>query len=191
MMRFRKAFICALRLPLTLALSPQAGRGDLLRVTRRQQITARWKGLMIAAAIGLTPLPALGVNPDEVLKDPVLEERARGLSAQLRCMVCQNQSIDDSNAELARDLRLLVRERIVDGDSDAQVIDYVVSRYGEFVLLKPRLSGKTLALWAMPVGLLLIGGATVVMMARRRREAPEERALSAEEQARLDKLLGG
>jgi cytochrome c-type biogenesis protein CcmH len=197
MMRFREAFICALRLPLikmvalTLALSPQPGRGDFSRVTTRQQITARWKGLMIAAVIGLAPLPALAVNPDEVLKDPVLEERARGLSAQLRCMVCQNQSIDDSNAELARDLRLLVRERIVDGDSDAQVIDYVVSRYGEFVLLKPRLSGKTLALWAMPVGLLLIGGVTVVMMARRRREAPEERALSAEEQARLDKLLGG
>lgn len=195
MMRFRKVFVRALRvpaiitLPLT-ALSPQMGRGDFSRVTRRQQITARWKGLMIAAAIGLTPLPALAVNPDEVLKDPVLEERARGLSAQLRCMVCQNQSIDDSNAELARDLRLLVRERIVDGDSDAQVIDYVVSRYGEFVLLKPRLSGKTVALWAMPVGLLLIGGVTVVMMARRRREAPEERALSAEEQARLDKLLG-
>jgi len=147
------------------------------------------EGFHLCIEVG--PLPALGVNPDEVLKDPVLEERARGLSAQLRCMVCQNQSIDDSNAELARDLRLLVRERIVDGDSDAQVIDYVVSRYGEFVLLKPRLSGKTLALWAMPVGLLLIGGATVVMMARRRREAPEERALSAEEQARLDKLLGG
>jgi cytochrome c-type biogenesis protein CcmH len=190
MMRFRKVLAYVQRAPLTLTLSPQAGRGDFSRVARRQQITARFKGLMIAAVIGLAPLPALGVNPDEVLKDPVLEERARGLSAQLRCMVCQNQSIDDSNAELARDLRLLVRERIVDGDSDAQVIDYVVSRYGEFVLLKPRLSSKTVALWAMPVALLLIGGVTVVMMSRRRREAPEERALSAEEQARLDKLLG-
>jgi cytochrome c-type biogenesis protein CcmH len=196
MMRFRETFICALRLrlikrlPLALTLSPQAGRGDLLRVPLRRKTNRRWKGLAIAAVIGLTPLPALAVNPDEVLKDPVLEERARGLSAQLRCMVCQNQSIDDSNAELARDLRLLVRERIVDGDSDAQVIDYVVSRYGEFVLLKPRLSGKTVALWVMPAALLLIGGVTVALMSRRRREAPADRALSAEEQARLDKLLG-
>ncbi|WP_377296062.1 cytochrome c-type biogenesis protein [Rhizobium sp. SGZ-381] len=146
--------------------------------------------MAIAALIGLTALPALAVNPDEVLKDPALEQRARHLSAQLRCMVCQNQSIDDSNAELARDLRLLVRERIEGGDSDAQVIDYVVSRYGEFVLLKPRLSGKTMALWAMPVVLLMIGGVTVVMMSRRRREAPEERALSSDEQGRLDRLLG-
>ncbi|MBP2547495.1 cytochrome c-type biogenesis protein CcmH [Neorhizobium galegae] len=147
-------------------------------------------GLAVAALIGLTALPALAVNPDEVLKDPALEQRARHLSAQLRCMVCQNQSIDDSNAELARDLRLLVRERIQGGDSDAQVIDYVVSRYGEFVLLKPRLSGKTMALWAMPVVLLVIGGVTVVTMSRRRREVPEERALSSDEQARLDRLLG-
>ncbi len=178
------------RVPFTLTLSPQAGRGDFSRLTRRHKIRGWWNGLAIAALIGLTALPALAVNPDEVLKDPALEQRARHLSAQLRCMVCQNQSIDDSNAELARDLRLLVRERIEGGDSDAQVIDYVVSRYGEFVLLKPRLSGKTMALWAMPVVLLMIGGVTVVMMSRRRREAPEERALSSDEQGRLDRLLG-
>lgn len=91
--------------------------------------------------------PAFAFNPDEVLKDPVLEQRARNLTSQLRCMVCQNQSIDDSNAELARDLRVLVRERLVQGDSDNAVIDYVVSRYGEFVLLKPRLSLRTVLLW--------------------------------------------
>ncbi|MCO5730889.1 cytochrome c-type biogenesis protein [Rhizobium sp. SSA_523] len=138
----------------------------------------------------LTPLPALAVNPDEVLKDPVLEERARNLSAQLRCMVCQNQSIDDSNAELAKDLRLLVRERIVDGDTDGEVIDYVVSRYGEFVLLKPRLSGRTLVLWAAPAFLLVIGAGTVLVMIRKRRtrRGPEQ-LLTPEEQARLDRLL--
>lgn len=91
--------------------------------------------------------PAAAVNPNEVLDDPALEARARALSLELRCLVCQNQSIDDSNAELARDLRLLVRERLVEGDSDKDVIDYVVSRYGEFVLLKPRFSLQTMLLW--------------------------------------------
>ncbi|WP_137133076.1 cytochrome c-type biogenesis protein [Rhizobium sp. FY34] len=141
-------------------------------------------------AVVLTPLPALAVNPDEVLKDPVLEERARNLSGQLRCMVCQNQSIDDSNAELARDLRVLVRERIVGGDSDTQVIDYVVSRYGEFVLLKPRLSGKTIALWSMPAVLLVVGGFCVFVMSRRRTRSGVEKPLTPEEQARIDALLG-
>jgi cytochrome c-type biogenesis protein CcmH len=198
-------------LPLTLTLSPQAGRGDVPNATFlgtvegaaysfsplagrrwRQPDEGRWlwvKALAVALAVALTPLPALAVNPDEVLKDPVLEERARNLSAQLRCMVCQNQSIDDSNAELARDLRVLVRERIVGGDSDTQVIDYVVSRYGEFVLLKPRLSGKTIALWSMPAALLLVGGISVYLMSRRRSEKRVETALTPEEQARLDALL--
>ncbi|MCJ8507604.1 cytochrome c-type biogenesis protein CcmH [Rhizobium lemnae] len=138
----------------------------------------------------LAPLPAYAVNPDEVLKDPKLEQRARDLSAQLRCMVCQNQSIDDSNAELAKDLRVLVRERITAGDSDEQVINYLVSRYGEFVLLKPRLSAQTIALWATPVVLFIIGGVAVYRLSRRSRPATgAEKALTAEEQARLAELL--
>ncbi len=136
----------------------------------------------------LAPLPALAVNPDEILPDPKLEQRARDLSAQLRCMVCQNQSIDDSNAELARDLRLLVRERIVNGDSDQQVIDYVVSRYGEFVLLKPRLSMHTLLLWGLP-GVLFVIGLGVAFGYARGRAKPIPQKLSADEEARLGKLL--
>ncbi|KKX28389.1 cytochrome c-type biogenesis protein [Rhizobium sp. LC145] len=137
----------------------------------------------------LTPLPAFAVNPDEILSDPVLEERARNLSAQLRCMVCQNQSIDDSNAELARDLRVLVRERLVDGDTDRQVLDYVVSRYGEFVLLKPRVSAKTVLLWAAPIVLLLIGLAAVLVFMRTRPAQQAVPALTAEENARIEELL--
>ncbi|WP_376775936.1 cytochrome c-type biogenesis protein [Rhizobium populisoli] len=137
----------------------------------------------------LNPLPAFAVNPDEVLSNPALEQRARNLSTQLRCMVCQNQSIDDSNAELARDLRVLVRERLTDGDTDDQVIDYVVSRYGEFVLLKPRLSTKTIILWATPIILLLIGAAAILVFIRTRPSQRVVAALTADEQARLDKLL--
>jgi cytochrome c-type biogenesis protein CcmH len=137
----------------------------------------------------LAPLPAFAVNPDEVLSNPALEHRARNLSMQLRCMVCQNQSIDDSNAELARDLRVLVRERLTDGDTDEQVIDYVVSRYGEFVLLKPRLSAKTIILWATPVILLLIGAAAILVFIRTRPNQRPVAALTADEQARIDELL--
>ncbi|ASY62116.1 Cytochrome c heme lyase subunit CcmL [Sinorhizobium sojae CCBAU 05684] len=133
--------------------------------------------------------PALAVNPDEVLADPALEARARAISAELRCMVCQNQSIDDSDAELAKDLRLLVRERLKNGDSDEAVIAYVVSRYGDFVLLKPRFEPKTLLLWGMPVVLLLVGAGTILLAARRRGRRPTGTPLSDEEQARLDKLL--
>ena len=100
---------------------------------------------LLVLTLILAAAPAFAVNPDEMLSDPALEARARTLSAELRCMVCQNQSIDDSNADLARDLRLLVRKRLVDGDTDRQVLDYIVSRYGEFVLLKPRFSEKTKA----------------------------------------------
>ncbi|RWF57529.1 MAG: cytochrome c-type biogenesis protein CcmH [Mesorhizobium sp.] len=132
---------------------------------------------------------ALAVKPDEVLADPALEARARTLSEQLRCMVCQNQSIDDSDADLARDLRVLVRQRLVAGDSDRQVIDYIVSRYGEFVLLKPRFSLRNALLWGAPVFLLLAGGAVVVLGARSRRSAPAD-MLTAEEKAALDKMLG-
>jgi len=137
----------------------------------------------------LTPLPVFAVNPDEVLSNPVLEQRARNLSMQLRCMVCQNQSIDDSNAELARDLRVLVRERLTDGDTDEQVIDYVVSRYGEFVLLKPRVSAKTIILWATPVILLLIGAGAILVFIRTRPSQRAVAALTQDEQARIDELL--
>ncbi|CAD7027119.1 cytochrome c-type biogenesis protein CcmH [Pseudorhizobium endolithicum] len=146
--------------------------------------------LLLAAMLALAPLPALAVNPDEVLDDPVLEERARNLSVNLRCMVCQNQSIDDSNAELARDLRVLVRERLQNGDTDEEVIDYVVSRYGEFVLLKPRFSVRTLLLWTAPAVLLLGGALVLVLIARGRLQARTPAPLTAEEQARLDELVG-
>lgn len=146
--------------------------------------------LALSAFLAFAPMPAFAVNPDEVLQDPVLEERARDLSAQLRCMVCQNQSIDDSNAELAKDLRVLVRERITAGDSDEQVVNYLVSRYGEFVLLKPRLSAQTIALWAMPAVLFVIGGFTVYRFLRRSRTTKgAELALTPEEQAKLAELL--
>lgn len=132
---------------------------------------------------------SFAVNPDEVLADPALEARARALSAELRCMVCQNQSIDDSNAELAKDLRVLVRERLVNGDSDAAVIDYVVSRYGEFVLLKPRLETKTMILWGMPILLLLAGGATLLVASVKRSRQSRGTPLSDDEKEKLKKLL--
>ncbi|MEQ8295252.1 MAG: cytochrome c-type biogenesis protein CcmH [Nitratireductor sp.] len=131
--------------------------------------------------------PGLAVEPDEVLDDPALEERARDLSTNLRCLVCQNQSIDDSNAELARDLRVLVRERLLAGDSDEEVIDFVVARYGEFVLLRPRFSLRNAALWATPVVLLALGGVFLLVNGRARRPGPPP--LSAEEQKKLDEIL--
>ena len=145
--------------------------------------------LLLASAFLLASAPAFAVNPDEVLADPALEARARALSAELRCMVCQNQSIDDSNAELARDLRLLVRERLKNGDSDEAVIDYVVSRYGEFVLLKPRLRGETLLLWGAPIVLVLAGATAMLLFARRRGGKPTGTPLSEAEKAELEKLM--
>jgi len=147
------------------------------------------KRLLFALTLMLAAAPAFAVNPDEMLSDPALEARARTLSAQLRCMVCQNQSIDDSNADLAKDLRLLVRERITDGDSDEQVLNYIVSRYGEFVLLKPRFSVRTLLLWGTPVLLILAGGISLIVFARRRAGKPTGSKLTAEEQAKLAELL--
>ncbi len=144
---------------------------------------------LLVLALMLAAAPAFAVNPDEMLSDPALEARARTLSAELRCMVCQNQSIDDSNADLAKDLRLLVRERITDGDSDEQVLNYIVSRYGEFVLLKPRFSLRTLLLWGAPVLLILAGGVSLVVFARKRAGKPTGSKLTAEEQARLAELL--
>jgi cytochrome c-type biogenesis protein CcmH len=136
---------------------------------------------------------AYAVQPDEIMSDSAKELRARNLSRELRCMVCQNQSIDDSEAPLARDLRLLVRERIAAGDSDAQVIDFLVARYGEFVLLKPRLNPHTLLLWLLPP-LALAGGGLALWTYNRRREksAAEDEPLvrlTAEEEAQLERLI--
>ncbi len=135
--------------------------------------------------------PAFAVNPDEMLADPALEARARDLSAGLRCLVCQNESIDDSNADLAKDLRLLVRERLAAGDTDEEVIDYLVSRYGEFVLLRPRFDWANLALWATPLLVLAFGGvlAFVTVSNRRRRKGPTE--LSAAEEAAIERITAG
>ncbi len=142
------------------------------------------------ALLGLALLcaaPALAVQPDEVLPDPKLEARARVLSQELRCMVCQNQSIDDSDAPLARDLRVLVRDRLKAGDSDRQVLDFLVARYGEFVLMRPVVSWRNALLWGTPGLVLLLGGAAAYAAMRRRRPAPP--ALTAEEEARVRALL--
>jgi len=151
---------------------------------------------LLTTTLLTTPRAALAVQPDEILTDPALEGRARTLSKELRCMVCQNQSIDDSDAPLARDLRLLVRERLTDGDSDRQVIDFLVARYGEFVLLKPRLALHTALLWFGPPALLGGGALVLFVIARRRnRRGPDEQVkpeggdLTAAEQARLAELL--
>jgi len=151
----------------------------------------RLAALSSAVLIGLTLAgPALAVLPSEVLKDPALEARARALSSELRCMVCQNQSIDISDAELAHDLRVLVRERLVAGDTDEQVLDYVVSRYGEFVLLKPRLTLRNALLWGTPAA-LLVGGAVALFVIARRRKPAAPSPLSAEEKQALDAILDG
>ena len=143
--------------------------------------------MMLLAPTGTT----MAYQPDEVLKDPKLEARARALSAGLRCMVCQNQSIDDSNADLAMDLRVLIRTRLTRGDSDKQVLDYVVARYGEFILLKPRFAGHTVILWlTAPVLLLGAGG---LLFHRRRRSGdlatPQSAPLSEQEKQALKKLM--
>jgi cytochrome c-type biogenesis protein CcmH len=157
-------------------------------------IAASLRGLVRGLVLGAVlagAAPAFAVTPDEILPDPQLEARARALSHELRCMVCQNQSIDDSDAPLAHDLRVLVRERLKAGDTDAQVVDFLVARYGEFVLLKPRFEWHTAPLWLAPIGLLLIGG-MILLVARRRRDGaakPEGPApLSKSEQARLAEL---
>lgn len=146
--------------------------------------------LMAAALSALMALPALAVQPDEVLDDPVLEARARAISRDLRCPVCQGESIDDSNAPISRDLRLVVRERLLAGDSDAEVVDFIVARYGEFVLFNPRAEGANLLLWLAGPGLLLIGAGLAFAYTRRRSSAPApEAGLSAEEEARLREIL--
>jgi len=145
--------------------------------------------LRILALMLLIAGPALAVLPDEILPDPVLEARAREISKELRCLVCRNENIDESNADLARDLRLLVRERLVAGDSDEQVIAYVVDRYGEYVLLRPRFNGSNLFLWAAGPSMLLVAGWVGFTFLRRRRNAEPEPALNEAEKARLKELL--
>ena len=146
---------------------------------------------LLAALVLLLPLligGAHAVEPGEMLSDPALEARARDISKGLRCLVCQNESIDDSGAELAHDLRVLVRERLVAGDSDAQVVDYLVKRYGDFVLLKPPVTPRTWLLWFGPVAILVIGGGAALLMLRRRsRTGPAP--LSEEERRELARLL--
>lgn len=148
--------------------------------------------LLFAMALALLAPAALAVLPDEILPDPALEARARALSETIRCPVCQGENIDDSNAPIARDLRLLIRERLTKGDSDAAVTDYLVARYGEFILFRPRAEGVNLILWlAGPaVALLALIGAGIYL--RRRSGAPADLAadLSSEEQAQLDRILG-
>ena len=147
----------------------------------------------------LTPLSAQAVEPNEILRDPALEARAREVGKELRCVVCQNQSIDDSNAELAGDMRVLVRERISAGDSNQQVLDYMVDRYGDYVLLNPPFKASTLVLWVGPGAIAVLGLFWVVMMFRRRKGAdgtselstsgPQSAPLSDEERHRLDEIL--
>jgi len=150
------------------------------------------KAFLFALTVALAA-PALAVQPDEKLDDPVLEQRAREVSKGLRCLVCQNESIDDSNADLARDLRLLVRERIVAGDSNDEAVQYIVDRYGEFVLLEPRFDGKNAILWLGGPLLLILGAFVAVrVMSRQSRRAKTGsgvEALSEEEQRKLDELL--
>ena len=143
------------------------------------------------SAISVTATPALAVQPDEVLEDPALEARARELSKDLRCLVCRNESIDESNAELARDLRVLLRERLVAGDSDDEAMDFIVDRYGEYVLLRPTADGANWILWAAGPFMLLIAAAMGLFYLRRRSSAPArvDQGLSDEEQERLRKIL--
>ena len=160
-------------------------------VARRSNRLKKILALVFTVAVMSASSSAYAVQPDEIMADPVKEARARELSRELRCMVCQNQSIDDSEAPLARDLRLLVRERISAGDSDAQVIDFLVARYGEFVLLKPRLEPHTLLLWLLPPLVLGGSGLALWMHSRRSRPAAAEVpvSLTPDEEARLSALM--
>jgi len=142
--------------------------------------------LALLALLFVSPA-AFAVQPDEQLADPVLEARAREISEGLRCLVCQNQSIDDSNAPLARDLRLLVRERLEAGDSDEEVRAYLVARYGDFILLKPPFAWRTLLLWLTPLGVLVVGA--LVAFSRRRRGLREREGLSGDEEEALARIL--
>jgi cytochrome c-type biogenesis protein CcmH len=148
------------------------------------------RALLVCLFLCLSPA-TMAVGPGEILPDAALEQRARDISAGLRCLVCQNQSIDDSDADLARDLRILVRERLVAGDTNAEVEQYIVDRYGEYVLLNPRLGAHTLLLWAAAPLLLLIGLMVLLLARRRRPAASAPQALTAEEAAALEALKQG
>ncbi|QQP89377.1 cytochrome c-type biogenesis protein CcmH [Skermanella sp. TT6] len=156
----------------------------------RAHLRAGLAALLLSLSLAL---PALAVQPDEVMKDPAMEARAREISKELRCLVCQNQSIDDSNAPLARDLRVLVRQRLAAGDDDAGVLDYVTARYGDYVLLRPPFKASTYVLWIGPAVVLLLGGlgAALFLHGRQRAVAGGETAapLTPEERQRLDRLL--
>jgi cytochrome c-type biogenesis protein CcmH len=149
------------------------------------------RAILLAAMIGLAAASALAVEPGERLADPALEARARALSGELRCLVCQNQSIDDSNADLAHDLRVLIRERLSAGDSDAQVLQFMVHRYGDFILLRPPVKPDTYLLWFGPFAVLALGALGAALYLRRSRRAPQQAPapLSPDEQRRLQKLL--
>lgn len=142
----------------------------------------------LVLALGLLASPAFAVQPDEMLSDPALEARAREISKGLRCPVCQNENIDDSNAAISRELRILLRERLVEGDSNQEAVDFIVSRYGEFVLLKPDAEGANLVLWLAPPLMALLGLGIGWATIRRRKRTPDE-ALSDEEEARLEEIL--
>ncbi len=145
---------------------------------------------ILAVLSAVLAAPSFAVEPDEILADKALESRAREISKQLRCLVCQNQSIDDSDARLARDLRILVRERLAAGASDDEVMDYVAARYGDFVLLSPPFGLATYALWFGPAAFLLAGAAAVLVFLRRRAAPPDE-TLSEADRERLARLLDG
>jgi cytochrome c-type biogenesis protein CcmH len=143
----------------------------------------------IATLLMFQGLTVFAVEPDEVLADPALEARAREISKELRCLVCQNQSIDDSSADLARDLRIVVRQRLVAGDSDEQVFQYVADRYGDFVLLRPPIKPATMALWLAPPLLLIVGAVMSIAYLRRRKRTEALLPLSPDERRRVDDLL--
>ena len=149
------------------------------------------RSFLLAVVLGLTAGLAVAVEPGERLADPALEARARALGSELRCLVCQNQSIDDSNADLAHDLRVLIRERLSAGDSDSQVLQFMVRRYGDFILLKPPVRADTYVLWFGPFAVLVLGALGATFYLRRNRGAREQAPapLSADEQRRLEQLL--
>jgi cytochrome c-type biogenesis protein CcmH len=172
-----------------ISMKPTAIKQVLIKQVLIKQVLV---AICFIAVLGV--LPARAVQPDEIMSDPAKEARARDLSRELRCMVCQNQSIDDSEAPLARDLRLLVRERIAAGDSDSQVVDFLVARYGEFVLLKPRFEQQTWLLWLVPPLVLVGGGLALWMHSRRRPKGGADAgnpSLTADEELRLAALMSG
>ena len=155
----------------------------------RHTLTTPMRGVLLALTLVVLATPALAVRPDEMLPDPALEVRARDLSQGLRCLVCRNESIDDSDADLAHDLRVLLRQRLTAGDTDQQAVAYIVARYGEFVLLNPPATGTNLILWLAGPAALLAGAALAFAMMRKRSQGPEAASLTAEDRARLADLL--